>query len=550
VNVASRIESIAEPGSVYVSEAVYGAVKGREGINAIFQGEKKLKNVEGSVRVYRIIPGEIAESRIQDKVKKYLVPTAIILLIVLIGIWRFGGSLFDKERKTIMVLPFELVNPDSTNEHLVLFTTRGLITNLGKVKSLMVINQMTSLTFQASVNPLSDARDKLTDIDYFARGSIETRNNRIIFKMRLYDTKNNEIWSSQYDEDLTRIPLILINIAVDISENIRIKVNPDEIYSITELKPIDPEIYQLWMKAWNEVNKTNPEAYERGRVYFNEAVEKSPADSRTWSQLATGLIIMGHSTIPIPGIWQEAKSASLRALQLDSLNPWGWITLAVAKTYGELDYEGALYAYERANSINPNIGFQHSHYAWFLFLYDRMDEAIIEHTKAQKLEPLGPGATAWLGWLYAHDGQYENAIREAKRAFRIVNECPLAYITLGKVYEEKGLYDSAIYYYEKFKWNPSYAGKIYLRKGEIEKGMEIIEHYKKPPLNSYRAFNLALLYSEIDSLDQFFRYASYEPLFYEAPYFRKFIDNPKIFEDPRFKQLMDKMNLPMPEGYE
>ena len=140
------------------------------------------------------------------------------------------------------------------NQYLVRLTTGKLIGNLGKVKSLLVFNVMTSQTFQASVNPMSDAREKLTDIDYIARGSIETKDNRIIFSINLYDSEDNEIWSDQYDDDLTKIPEILINIAVDISENIKIKVNPGELYSITELKPMDPEIYQLTLKAKNEIN--------------------------------------------------------------------------------------------------------------------------------------------------------------------------------------------------------------------------------------------------------------------------------------------------------
>ena len=80
--------------------------------------------------------------------------------------------------------------------------------------------------------------------------------------------------------------------------------------------------------------------------------------------------------------------------------------------------------------------------------------------------------------------------------------------------------------------------------------MESIRYIESFPLNSKGAYYLARLYAEIDSLDSFFEYANYEPRFFETPFFRKWITNPVVINDPRFKELMDKMDLPMPAGYE
>jgi hypothetical protein len=80
--------------------------------------------------------------------------------------------------------------------------------------------------------------------------------------------------------------------------------------------------------------------------------------------------------------------------------------------------------------------------------------------------------------------------------------------------------------------------------------MDLIQSAKDSPLNSGTAFQLASLYAEIDSLDRFFEYANYEPPLYATPYLRKMITNPKVFRDPRFKELMVKFDLPMPVGYE
>lgn len=107
----------------------------------------------------------------------------------------------------------------------------------------------------------------------------------------------------------------------------------------------------------------------------------------------------------------------------------------------------------------------------------------------------------------------------------------------------------AIWAFEKM---PKYGAlaAIYLRTGQIEKGMELYEKAISIPINSQRAHARAHMCANLDSLDRFFEYANYEPPHAFFPWFRVTIGNPKITNDPRFKELMDKMNLPMPEGYE
>jgi hypothetical protein len=92
-------------------------------------------------------------------------------------------------------------------------------------------------------------------------------------------------------------------------------------------------------------------------------------------------------------------------------------------------------------------------------------------------------------------------------------------------------------------------GISYFRNKDMDKGMEVLQHVLDFQINPRQAWMRAHLYTEIDSLDKFFEYANYEPPFYAAPWYRKTIINPKVIQDPRYKQLMDKMNLPMPQGY-
>ena len=115
----------------------------------------------------------------------------------------------------------------------------------------------------------------------------------------------------------------------------------------------------------------------------------------------------------------------------------------------------------------------------------------------------------------------------------------------GDVSLDMQQYDSAIYCYEKGEYDAGIA-IAHFRKGDYDKGKEILDHILSYPLNSVRAFDLSRIYAEIDSAERFFEYANFQPTYAMTPWLRKLITNPKIIQDPRYRELMNKMNLPMP----
>lgn len=548
VNVASRIESAADRGSIFISEAVYGAIKGISSINAQFQGERKLKNVDGPVRIYKILSGEIAESTSDKFPIKYVLPGLVVLLFAAVGIWRYTDWFSSKTDKTILVLPIELNTSDSSRQFIARSMTEELIRSLGKVKDLIVINSTTAQVFEASLQPLSDARTRLDQTDYFVKGSMDIKGVLISINIGLFDREEKEIWSNSYQNDLILLPELTGLIASDISEILKIKLDPTEHNRITEVKPIDPEIYELWVKGLNQLNKATNKSFAEARVYFNEAVERSPADARTSAMLAEALATMAHGENPPDGVWREGKAAALRALQLDSLNAEAWAALAHIKTYFEWDYDGAEYCYNKANELNPCIAMNHFHYACHLFLQDQPERAIEENLIAQELDPLQPGHTGWLARLYAEKGEFALAMNEIDKTTRIIQGSPIAFRQKGDVFFLMEEYDSALYCYEKGLFYDKMA-ITYYRKGDFNKGMEMLEHVLSYPISSLQAHRRAQIYAEIDSLDRFFEYANYDPPHAFAPWLRKTITNLKIIQDPRYKELMDKMNLPMPRDY-
>lgn len=544
VNVASRIESVAEPDSIFISEAVQGAIKGSD-IHTAFRGEKKLRNVDHPVRVYQVVDEAEPISRALVQRKSHLPWLVGLALVMAFAVWKFTEQTATIQSKTIAVLPFKMNDVDSANQYLVEGITEEMVRSIGKLRNLTVVNTYSAMKFVASVSPVQEAKSQMPATDYFLTGSFSTENNTISLNLSLQDSQQAEVWTNNYQDDISRIPELTGKIAVELAKVIKIKLEQSEVKRITEIPAVDPELLELLFRGKSHLFKFTPEDIAIGVNYIKQAKDKNPASTRAWSMWAECMVYMGHSPSPLPGVWQEAKASAIRAIQLDSTNAEAWGALAHVKTYFEWDYDGAVYCYHMANALNPNMAVNHYHYSWHLWLFDSLDKAIEEHKIAQSLDPLDPGHSAFLAWLYVEAGDLEQARKEADRALRIEDN-PIGYINLGRVYMAKEQYDSAELAFNKAgPWAKHYLGINYFRSGQIDKGLEIIRELESRPINSYLAYSLINLYAEIDSVDKYFHYANYEPASAFMPWARH-DRNPKIIADPRFKELMDKMNLPMP----
>ncbi|MFQ5889208.1 MAG: tetratricopeptide repeat protein [Gemmatimonadota bacterium] len=165
--------------------------------------------------------------------------------------------------------------------------------------------------------------------------------------------------------------------------------------------------------------------------------------------LALGYVTVGHGPAQTPDTWARARAAAERALKLDSTLAEAHAALADIKLYYEWDWAGAEQAFRWANELNPSLAMNHFHYAWYLALVGRLDEAIVEHERAQELDPLTSSLSASLGWLYLYVGQYDVALNEARKALELNPNDSWGFLTLGVAYSLKGMHEEAIAAHEK-----------------------------------------------------------------------------------------------------
>ncbi len=262
-------------------------------------------------------------------------------------------------------------------------------------------------------------------------------------------------------------------------------------------------------------------------------------------------VILGHGPMPPPDVFPKAHAAAQRAIELDSTNAAGWAALSEYHTYFGWDWQLAEYAFNRANTLNPNMAWNHYHRAWYLALFGRMNEAIKEHKRAQELDPFTAWHTAWLGSLYHRVGQYEKGIIEADRAIQMQDNYALGKLIKGRILIDQGKHEEGLEILKQAAtimpgWKYLGYGPALIQTGHIQEGKAIIQELESMEPTAYGAFCLGFMYSNLGNLDKAIDWFSYKNKLGWYPWIRIGVKNKKLLNDPRFLELIREMNLPDP----
>lgn len=568
VNMASRIQAIADPGGVYISESIHELIEDQKDYNTQFMGAIPLKNIKDPVPVYALKDEELPapdKKRIDAIIRRHLylkyyryVAIGAVLIIAIALVWFLRT--FDIEReiitKSVAVLPLENLAEDPELEYLSTGMTEELIRELSKAEALTVIAQNSTRQYAGIGKPFSEIASELNDVNYIIEGTILLEEKNINAKIRLIaPVEENVLWEQEYQQEVTNSRQLWAQVAEDIIDVIGVFVPEENTALWSGLQPVDQENYALYLKGMHAIEKFPPDV-DAGISYFNQAIDKNPADAYAWAGLATAYIYYGHSPSPTRDVRQKANAAALRAIQLDSTLAQAWSVLGMVKAYYEWEWEAAEQAYHKANELNPSLPWNHYHYSWYLVLFGRMNEAIREHRLAQELDPFGPAHTGWLGFLYAIVGEYEKAIAEAEHTidmgYEAFGKFILAgtYMFMGQNEEAIELYEERVAKYQIPKYNE--LGFAYIVSGRVEEGKEILAEletkYDTIP-SPWGALQRARMYEALKDYDNAFKWYNFDPHHHFVPWVRS-SDDSLFVKDPRFKTLMRKMNLPDPAPYQ
>ena len=491
VNVASRLQEISDERSIIISGAVYRDIKNISDINAKYISEETLKNVDEPVKIYKVSYKETSSKRADvDK---------------------------QMDKKSIIVLPFENLSPDPENAFFADGLTEELIAELCKIHSLLVISRTSAMVFKETKKSIPEIA-KTVNVTYVLEGSVRRAGNNLRISAQLIDaTTDTHLWVERYSGTMDDVFDLQEKLAHRIVESMKGILTPEEKRRLAAHQIKDPYVFEVWLKAKQEIWKFTKEGYDNGQKMLKKALEVVGENSflyaalsySSWAAYDFG-IYYDNRTL------EEGEEYAKKSLELDPDQPLAYIAKGML-AYKRGDIQTLVLAFQKGIELGSDLdavdffGFilaevgkisEAHHYAdlsrsanplgvfasWSkgcVYLFEgRFNESLaIFHEIKEKLGPVEPIYDWWFAQAYGFSGNEEKAKEVFERLIDmkagVISEFSHLFICamekdldgVQKLLDTTILKDLA----ETDEWFPNYLANCLMQVGETEKALYYLE---------------------------------------------------------------------------
>src|SRR5215472_5675350 len=421
VNIAARVGGLAKPGSVYVSEIVYGQVAEKLDLDFEDLGPQDLKNISRPIKVYRMA-GELA------KLSEELVAAAAKFSV--------GPPAFD-DRRAIAVLPFANFSGDPEQEFFADGITEDIISMLAGWRAFPVIARASTLTYKGKTVDIKDVGEEL-GVRYVLEGSVRKSGRRVRVTAQLIQADTgHHIMAERYDRDLTDLFDLQDEIAHTIAGAIEPELLKFERERIAERPQLSEDAYELYQRGMAHHYRNSKADNIEAQAYFRRALAIDPQ----YPQAAAALAIMVLNAAFLG--WAESAEANFaeayelgqRAATLDPRFPNAHYALGLVCMWTQRR-DRAITEFEEAIRLNPSFAAAHVQLGQVFLYAERPEEAIAQAEKGFRLSPTDPRLDRWLPalagahYLLRH---YTEAVEAGRRSWSLNRNWPhgLRYVVAG-----------------------------------------------------------------------------------------------------------------------
>ncbi len=443
VNIAARLEGLAEPGGICVSHNVFSQVKNKVEVGFEDLGDQQVKNIEEPVRIYKVTAGPC------ERLKGELAIVA-------------GATACGSNKPSIAVLPFNNMSGDGEQEYFADGITEDLITELARFQNLVVIARNSTFTFKGKAPRVKDvARD--LGVHYVVEGSVRKAGNRVRVTVQLIESKSEKhVWAERYDRDLTDIFEIQDEVTQAIIGALPSRLEAADIERIKRKPPQDLAAYDYVLRSKILHHHGTREANAEALEVLDKAIELDPDYAQAYAWKACTLrqaILRGYAEEPDAFNAQRIANAE-KALALDK-NDMECLRILCEIHMEQQDLDKAEHYHNRAFALNPNDPRMLAQRGELLIWLGNPEEAAQWVHRAMQLDPLGASGFAHLlGRALRAGRRYEDAIEAYKKVgsprYQHCAEMAACYAALGNDHE------AAKQTVETLRLNPGFSTEIYV----------------------------------------------------------------------------------------
>lgn len=495
--------------------------------------------------------------------KKLVIPVIVIgLLAVVIAIIvnsylsrRSTGAI-----ESIAVLPFENASGNAELEYLSDGVSESVIDRLAQLPQLKVIARSSSFKYRGQNLNLQEIAAAL-GVDAIVTGRVIQRGDSYLIRVDLTDVRENkQLWGENFNRKGSDVQVLQTDISREIAENLRLRSSGTQTRQLASLGMTNPQAYELLLKGRFQFNQGGQDKFDRAVEYYEQAIAVDPNYALAYAELAEGYNYNGGRGLDLKQVLLKQEAAAQRALELNAGLAEAHYALAEIKRR-RWQWQEAEREYFRSIELNPNLGRAYRGYAEYLSLMRRHDEAVANAKRARDLDPLSIYTTGSLGRRFYLARRFDEALAAFQTNAEQSPESPVPHYWLGKVYAAKGMYPQAMAEFREAVRKGSGAtaivealiGVIYVKTGERGQAEEILRRVRTSPREAsppnarvnYEQ-NLASLYDALGMRDE--ALAALETAYTERNPNLPFAGTDPAFDnlrsDPRFRDLMKRMNLP------
>jgi len=467
VNIAARLERIAKPGAICLSEDAYRQMIGRLNMEVTDLGQVELKNIERPIRVYSLQVGvpaqakaatEPLENPLKPKPRSALLPliAGIVAVVVIVGgAWYFlagnrtapvasNAAPAEPPHLSIVVLPFTNLSGDPAQDYFADGITENLTTDVSRFRDSFVIARNTAFTYKGKSVDAKQIGKEL-GVRYVLEGSVQRDQNRVRVNAQLIDAETGaHIWADRFEEDLADLFKLQDQVVARLANALNYELVRADAETAAHSK--NPDLIDLDMRGaealWRFQQQPTKDGLMAIRALFEQALKIDPDDHEALGGDAATYLnekLFGWAN---PETDYEAKvlGQADRAIALAPRTAWNYSTKSVWLTMTGHPKEGLGVA-DAALAINPNYAAEYSYRAYAETALNQFEQAKSDLEQAMRLSPLDPRMGAFqdkMAWAELGLGHFDAAIEESSRAIDVGSKAWFTYLCLATAHGLKG----------------------------------------------------------------------------------------------------------------
>ena len=526
VNVASRIESLADSGGVCLTRQVYDQVQNKFELPLISLGTRLLKNVSSSMEVYKMVmPWDATVAALSGR----------------------------RDASRIAILPFANISPDPADEYFSDGMTDELIAVLSKIGGLRVVARTSVMRFKGEKATANRIGQELK-VGSLIEGSVRKSKDQVRITVQLVDTESEEqLWTETYNRNLQDIFSVQSDIAQQVAKALEVRLGVRENSALRREQTQNPEAYSFYLKGRHRWNLRSENEINRAIKYFEEAIGRDPGYALAYAGLADCYSILGYYAFRRPvAVYPRAKELAEKALSLNESIAEPHASLGEVLMQYFFEWKKAGSELDRALELNPSYATAHFWRATHHMALGRTDDSLTQVRKAVELDPLSMIILTDAARNLYLARRYDEAINQYQRSLDVDPNFPIAHKGLAEVYAQIGKYDEAVSEIERAIALSGRSifilddlGYIYARAGKREDARKVLEDLDRLANDEYvpsygRAVICAALGNKEDAMNwlekaydkrNFLVYLKVDPAF------------DTLRKEERFLSLLGKMGL-------